>query len=144
MRLVWPGGKGRAPSSGGVVQVFLAEWLWRAICSFPPTLHHWQVVLSNIAMLAENGQCLLDSKLPEEFLIPVPMRLSEVRKPTPSAGLSFILWAAFVILNRLGVLSYLGGVASSYYVSDKAMGYGSLTRVHNTTPIHLNRRKRSS
>ena len=43
-----------------------------------------QVVLSNIAMLAENGQCLLDSKLPEEFLVPVPMRLSEVRSGTLS------------------------------------------------------------
>ena len=37
-----------------------------------------QMVLANIAMLAENGQVLLDSKLPEEFLVAVPMRLSEV------------------------------------------------------------------
>ena len=29
-----------------------------------------------MALLAENGQILLDSKLPEEFLVPVPMRLS--------------------------------------------------------------------
>uniref|UniRef100_A0A7R9V3G5 Armadillo repeat-containing protein 8 n=1 Tax=Chlamydomonas euryale TaxID=1486919 RepID=A0A7R9V3G5_9CHLO len=36
-----------------------------------------QTVLANIAMLAENGQVLLDSKLPEEFLVPVPMRLSK-------------------------------------------------------------------
>ena len=41
-------------------------------------LVHMQMVLANIAMLAENGQVLLDSKLPEEFLVAVPMRLSEV------------------------------------------------------------------
>ncbi len=38
-----------------------------------------QVVLSNIAMLAENGQVLLEGKLPEEFLVMVPMRLNKVR-----------------------------------------------------------------
>ena len=43
----------------------------------------YQVVLSNIAMLAENGQCLLDGKLPEEFLVTVPMRLSEVSQSPP-------------------------------------------------------------
>ncbi|GAX73803.1 hypothetical protein CEUSTIGMA_g1254.t1 [Chlamydomonas eustigma] len=36
-----------------------------------------QAVLSNIAMLAENGQVLLEGKLPEEFLVAVPMRLSQ-------------------------------------------------------------------
>ena len=41
-------------------------------------VHMPQMVLANIAMLAENGQVLLDSKLPEEFLVAVPMRLSEV------------------------------------------------------------------
>mmetsp|Transcript_37614 Transcript_37614/g.94986 ORF Transcript_37614/g.94986 Transcript_37614/m.94986 type:complete len:633 (-) Transcript_37614:222-2120(-) len=35
-----------------------------------------QVVLSNIAMLAENGQLLLDAKLPEEFLVALPLRLN--------------------------------------------------------------------
>jgi len=37
-------------------------------------------VLSNIAMLAENGQALLDNKLPEEFLVEVPMRLTQEEK----------------------------------------------------------------
>jgi hypothetical protein len=35
------------------------------------------VVLSNVALLAENGQLLLDAKLPEEFLVPHPMRLTQ-------------------------------------------------------------------
>ena len=36
-----------------------------------------QSILSNIAMLKENGQVLLDSKLPSEFLVAVPLKLSE-------------------------------------------------------------------
>lgn len=39
-----------------------------------------QVVLSNVAMLAENGQAMLDSKIPEEFLVTVPMRLTQEEK----------------------------------------------------------------
>lgn len=30
-----------------------------------------QIVLTNVAMLAENGQLLLEARLPEEFLVPV-------------------------------------------------------------------------
>ena len=36
-----------------------------------------QCILSNIAMLKENGQVLLDAKLPSEFLVAVPLKLSE-------------------------------------------------------------------
>ncbi|MEW5302080.1 MAG: hypothetical protein WDW36_004890 [Sanguina aurantia] len=35
-----------------------------------------QVVLTNLALLAENGQMLMDAGLPEEFLVQVPMRLT--------------------------------------------------------------------
>lgn len=38
-----------------------------------------QVVLSNIAMIAENGTVLFECKLPEEFLLAKTMRLSPVR-----------------------------------------------------------------
>ncbi len=53
----------------------------------PLSLHRLphQVVISNLALLAENGQLLLDGKLPEEFLVPVPMRLSaeEIQELSP-------------------------------------------------------------
>ncbi|KAG2485683.1 hypothetical protein HYH03_015571 [Edaphochlamys debaryana] len=37
---------------------------------------HCQAILSNVALLAENGRCLLDAKVPEEFLVSNPMRLN--------------------------------------------------------------------
>lgn len=55
----------------------LAMLLW------PP-----QVVLSNIAMIAENGTVLFECKLPEEFLLAKTMRLSPVRT-AEKCGISY-------------------------------------------------------
>jgi hypothetical protein len=46
-------------------------------CSNTLLRRNAQSALANIAMLAENGQVLLVAKLPEEFLVPVPMRLTK-------------------------------------------------------------------
>jgi hypothetical protein len=65
--------------------------LHRPVSYYITPLHHTslpQVILSNLALLAENGQLLLDASLPEEFLVPRPMRLTpeEVRKCESATG----------------------------------------------------------
>lgn len=37
---------------------------------------HCQAILSSVALIAENGQSLQEAKMPEEFLVPNPMRLA--------------------------------------------------------------------
>lgn len=46
-------------------------------CGITLLRRNTQCILSNIAMLKENGQILLDSKLPPEFLVSVPLKLSD-------------------------------------------------------------------